>query len=130
MPTGFDMDWPNSRRRASFIERPWHLALSSDDLRAILAQNGIETVLIGAHAANRYRLEARQTVDVDFLASSLVGAAEALRAAGCTVREVREDGTTYLLSARIGATVDDSYVEQVAQQWGVADHWQEIRAEP
>lgn len=184
MPTGFDMDWPNSRRRASFIERPWHLALSSDDLRAILAQNGIETVLIGAHAANRYRLEARQTVDVDFLASSLVGAAEALRAAGCTVREVREDGTTYLLSARIGATVvdlllaeteyqkmamaraidgvltvedvivhkliagrprdeddirsilasgvtvDDSYVEQAAQRWGVAGHWQEIRAKP
>ncbi|MFM7126274.1 MAG: hypothetical protein ACKOYO_05390 [Actinomycetota bacterium] len=64
------------------------------------------------------------------MASSLVGAAEALRAAGCTVREVREDGTTYLLSARIGATVDDSYVEQAAQHWGVAGHWQEIRAKP
>lgn len=89
MPTEFDMDWPNSRRRASFIERPWHLALSSDDLRAILAQNG-------------------------------------------------EDGTTYLLSARIGATVVDlllaetayQKVERAAQHWGVAGHWQEIRAKP
>lgn len=90
--------------------------LSADDLRTILAQHGVETVLIGAHAANRYRLEARQTVDVDLLASSLAGAAETLRTAGCSVREVSEDGTTYLLSARVGSTVIDLLLAETDYQ--------------
>jgi hypothetical protein len=81
------------------------VASSAADLRQLLADNGITTVLIGAHAANRYRLEVRHTVDVDFLASSLAGAADVLRSAGCTVREVSEDGETYLLSARLSTTI-------------------------
>lgn len=92
------------------------MASSADDLRAILAQHGIETVLIGAHAANRYRLEARQTVDVDLLVSTLAGAAEALRSAGCSVREVSEDGTTYLLTARVGSTVLDLLLAETEYQ--------------
>ena len=157
------------------------MAWSAADLRALLAEHGITTVLIGAHAANRYRLEARHTVDVDFLASSLVGAADVLRSAGCAVREVSEDGETYLLSARIDSTVidvllaetdyqrsamgraiegvltvedviihkliagrprdmddiqsilstgqaiDESFVFENAQQWGVVDRWKEAR---
>lgn len=73
-------------------------------------------MLIGAHAANRYRLEARHTVDVDFLASSLAGAADVLRSAGCTVREVSEDGEPYLLSARIDSTVIDLLLAETDYQ--------------
>lgn len=43
---------------------------SAADLRNLLTDHGITTVLIGAHADNRYRLEVRHTVDVDFLVSS------------------------------------------------------------
>lgn len=89
---------------------------SADELRGVLADHGIDTVLIGAHAANRYRLEARLTVDVDLLAPTLVGAAQALRDAGCTVREVAEDGQTYLVSARSGATVIDVLLAETEYQ--------------
>ena len=92
------------------------MALSADDLRSLLAKNGIETVLIGAHAANRYRLEVRHTVDVDFLASTLDGAAEALRGAGCVVREVTEDGSTYLISASDGPTRIDLLLAETEYQ--------------
>ncbi len=92
------------------------MALSAVDLRNLLAEHGITTVLIGAHAANRYRLESRHTVDVDFLASSLAGAAEVLRSAGCTVREVSEDGETYLLSARVDSTVIDVLLAETDYQ--------------
>jgi len=92
------------------------VAWSAADLRNLLAEHGFTTVLIGAHAANRYRLEARQTVDVDFLASSLIGAADVLRSAGCTVREVSEDGETYLLSARIDSTVIDVLLAETDYQ--------------
>jgi hypothetical protein len=77
--------------------------LSADDLRQILADSGISTVVIGAHAANRYRLEVRNTVDLDLLAATLDGAAEALRAAGCDVRSVSDDGLEYLVCARVGS---------------------------
>lgn len=157
------------------------MAFSAVDLRRLLAEHGITTVLIGAHAANRYRLESRHTVDVDFLASSLSGAADVLRSAGCTVREVSEDGAPYLISARIDSTVidlllaetdyqrsammravdgvltvedviihkliagrprdmddiqsilstgqgiDETFILENAQQWGVANRWEEIR---
>ena len=73
-------------------------------------------MLIGAHAANRYRLEVRNTVDVDLLASSLTGAADVLRSAGCTVREVSEDGEPYLLSARLGSTVIDVLLAETDYQ--------------
>ena len=92
------------------------MALSAVDLRNLLAEHGISTVLIGAHAANRYRLESRHTVDVDFLASSLAGAAEVLRSAGCTVREVSEDGEPYLLSARVDSTVIDVLLAETEYQ--------------
>ena len=92
------------------------MASSAADLRQLLADNGITTVLIGAHAANRYRLEVRHTLDVDFLASSLAGAAEVLRSAGCTVREVSEDGETYLLSARHDSTVIDLLLAETDYQ--------------
>lgn len=65
---------------------------SADDLRDALTARGITTVLIGAHAANRYRLEARHTVDVDLLASTLDGAADTLRGLGCVVRVVTDGG--------------------------------------
>lgn len=92
------------------------MALSADDLRSLLAKNGIETVLIGAHAANRYRLEVRHTVDVDFLATTLDGAAAVLRSAGCVVREVTEDGSTYLISARDGSTRIDLLLAETDYQ--------------
>jgi hypothetical protein len=92
------------------------VASSAADLRRLLADNGITTVLIGAHAANRYRLEVRHTVDVDFLASNLAGAADVLRSAGCTVREVSEDGETYLVSARIDSTVIDLLLAETDYQ--------------
>ena len=90
--------------------------LSADDLRAALTAHGTPTVLIGAHAANRYRLEARQTVDVDLLAPHLDGAAEVLRSLGCTVRVVEDDGHVYLLSARIGSTVVDVLLAETEYQ--------------
>jgi hypothetical protein len=92
------------------------LASSADDLRAVLAAHGIESVLIGAHAANRYRLEVRHTIDVDLLVSTLTGAAEVLRAAGCVVREVAEDGQTYMISARNGSTVLDLLLAETDYQ--------------
>jgi hypothetical protein len=95
------------------------VALSADDLRQILADSGISTVVIGAHAANRYRLEVRNTVDLDLLAATLDGAAEALRAAGCDVRSVSDDGLEYLVCARVGsARVDvllaETYYQRLA----------------
>lgn len=94
------------------------MAWSAADLRNLLTEHGITTVLIGAHAANRYRLEVRHTVDVDFLASSLTGAADVLRSVGCTVREITEDGETYLLSARIDSTVIDLLLAETDYQRG------------
>ena len=92
------------------------MALSADDLRALLDDHGVTTVLIGAHAANRYRLEVRHTVDVDLLTSSLSGVAEILRVAGFVVREVLDDGHPYLLSARSGETVVDLLLAETAYQ--------------
>ena len=92
------------------------MALSADELRALLAEHGVTTVLIGAHAANRYRLEVRHTIDVDLLTSSLEHVAELLRSVGCTVREITEDGTTYLVSARIDSTSVDLLLAETDYQ--------------
>ena len=92
------------------------MGLSADDLRTALAAGGIETVLIGAHAANRYRLEVRHTVDVDLLAATLDGAAGILRSLGCTVRVVEDDGVAYLLTAQIGTTVVDLLLAETEYQ--------------
>jgi hypothetical protein len=92
------------------------VALSADDLRQLLADSGISTVVIGAHAANRYRLEVRSTIDLDLLATTLDGAAEALRAAGCEVRSVADDGVEYLICARIGSARVDVLLAETEYQ--------------
>lgn len=76
---------------------------SPTDLRRVLDEAGIATVVIGAHAANRYRLDVRLTRDLDLLARSLDGAADALRAAGCEVRVLSDGEQPYLVTARRGA---------------------------
>ncbi len=92
------------------------MALSADDLRQILSDHGISTVVIGAHAANRYRLEVRSTTDLDLLATTLDGAAEALRAAGCDVRSVSDDGLEYLVCARLGSARVDVLLAETDYQ--------------
>jgi hypothetical protein len=89
---------------------------SAGELRRLLRDAGVQTVLIGAHAANRYRLEVRHTLDVDFLASTLDGAADVLRAAGCDVRVVSDDGIPYMIAARHGTTVVDLLLAETEYQ--------------
>jgi hypothetical protein len=89
---------------------------SLDELRRLLEEVGIELVLIGAHAANRYRVEVRHTLDVDWLASSLDGAEELLKAQGWAVRAVSDDGVVYMVSARRGATVVDLLLAETEYQ--------------
>jgi hypothetical protein len=89
---------------------------SAGELRRLLRDAGVQTVLIGAHAANRYRVEVRHTLDVDFLASTLDGAADVLRAAGCEVRVVSDDGVPYMIAARQGTTVVDLLLAETEYQ--------------
>jgi putative intracellular protease/amidase len=86
------------------------------ELRRRLEEAGIELVLIGAHAANRYRVEVRHSLDVDFLASTLEGAAEVLRDAGCEVRVVSEEGVPYMIAARRGTAVIDLLLAETDYQ--------------
>lgn len=92
------------------------MALSADELRQVLSDAGVATVVIGAHAANRYRLEVRGTVDLDLLATTLEGAAEALEAVGCTVRRVTDDDVEYLVSARLGSARVDVLLAETDYQ--------------
>jgi len=62
------------------------------EFRRHLGDLGIETVLIGALAAARYRLSPRETVDVDLLARSLGGLVEAMRDEGYSVTSMAEPG--------------------------------------
>lgn len=89
---------------------------SAAELRQLLGELGIDAVLIGAHAANRYRLDVRFTADVDFLVDRLVGVADALRARGWSVRAVAEDGVDYLVSAKRGSFVVDLLLAETAYQ--------------
>lgn len=89
---------------------------SVDDLRARLRAVGVETVLIGAHAANRYRLEVRHSLDVDFLASSLDGVGDLLKAQGFAVRVVSDEGLPYMISAQRGALVVDLLLAETEYQ--------------
>jgi hypothetical protein len=73
-------------------------------------------VLLGAHAANRSRLEARLTVDVALLASTLDGAADVLRELGCDVWVVTDGGVDYPLSARRGPIVLDVLLAETEYQ--------------
>lgn len=64
----------------------------SDRFGDLLRSLGFEAVLIGALAANVYRLGPRLTTDVDFLTRSLVGLAEAMEAEGFEVHTIAEPG--------------------------------------
>lgn len=73
----------------------------STEIAERLAALGIEAKVIGALAALRYRRTPRATTDVDFLARSLDGVAEAFEADGYEVRaEVDEHGEPYVLFLR------------------------------
>lgn len=73
----------------------------SAEIAEKLAGLGIEARLIGALAALRYRRVPRMTTDVDFLAGSLGGIAEAMEADGYEVRVERDaDGDPYALFIR------------------------------
>jgi hypothetical protein len=89
---------------------------SPPDLREVLARAGVDTVVIGANAANLYRLDVRLTVDVVLLALTLDGAAEALREVGCEVRVVSDDGRPYLITARRGSEVVDLLLAETEYQ--------------
>jgi hypothetical protein len=64
----------------------------SDRFAERLRGLGVDPVLIGALAANMYRLTPRFTTDVDFLVRSLHGVVEALRADGLEVEAFAEPG--------------------------------------
>lgn len=89
---------------------------SVDEFRALLGDAGIGLVLIGAHAANRYRVEVRHTLDVDFLATSLHDVDAILTKAGFAVRVVTDDGTPYMISARRGSVVVDLLLAETEYQ--------------
>ena len=89
---------------------------SVDEARRLLEATGISLVLIGAHAANRYRVEVRHTIDVDFLASRLDGAADVLRGAGWRVRAVSDDGVEYMIAARRGSAAVDLLLAETDYQ--------------
>lgn len=64
----------------------------SDRFAERLSALGFDPVLIGALAANVYRLTSRLTTDVDFLVRSLVGLADAMRADGLEVETIADPG--------------------------------------
>jgi hypothetical protein len=55
---------------------------SAADVLRLLAELGATPVGIGAHVALRYRLEPRETADIDVLVSSLTGVVEVLESLG------------------------------------------------
>ena len=66
-----------------------------------LAALGVKTRLIGALAAMQYRAQPRVTTDVDFLAASLDGVPDALRAAGYECEVVSDaDGEPFAVFVR------------------------------
>lgn len=79
---------------------------------------GLEPVLIGALAAQRYRLAPRFTTDVDFLVRRMGGLVEALRADGYEVSVMAEpDGEPYVAFIRgPGVKVDVLVAETEYQE--------------
>ena len=65
-----------------------------------LANLGVDARLIGALAAIRYRRTPRVTTDVDFLARSLDGLAEAMEADGYEVKVLSDEGEPYAVFIR------------------------------
>lgn len=88
------------------------------DIRRRLAASGIEAVVIGAVAAARYRATPRETTDVDFLARSLDGLAEAMLADGFTVHSVAEpdSGEPYAVFIRGKGLVVDVLLAETEYQ--------------
>lgn len=87
-----------------------------------LAALGIEARLIGALAALRYRRVPRLTTDVDFLARSLDGVAEAMESRGYDVRaELDEDGRPYVLFIRGHGQRVDVLLAETAYQHEALD---------
>jgi hypothetical protein len=75
----------------------------SAEVQALLAELGLEPVLIGALAALVYRRTPRATTDVDFLVRRVTGLADRLRELGYEVYELREgDEEPYVVFARGG----------------------------
>jgi len=88
------------------------------DIRRRLEALGIESVVIGAVAASRYRATPRETTDVDLLARSLVGVEEAMRAAGFAVHAVAEPGSSepYVVFIRGEGVAVDILLAETAYQ--------------
>ncbi len=68
------------------------ISVYSAEFRDRLTGLGLEPVLIGALAAIRYRLEPRDTTDVDFLVRQLGDIAETMRGDGYDVRTMAQPG--------------------------------------
>jgi hypothetical protein len=93
------------------------LSASFDALRSRLTELGAQPVVIGAFAAGRFRATPRETVDIDFLVTSLDGVAPALRADGLDVREVADErGEPYLVHVRGTSIVADALLVETDYQ--------------
>lgn len=104
------------------------MALSSDDLRAILAQNGVDgttyllSARIGATVVNLLLAETEYQRTATARAIDGVLTVEDVIVHKLIAGRPRDDDDIRSILTS-GVTVDDSYVDQAAQLWGVADHW-------
>lgn len=107
-----------SRPSPSSTALPEPSASSAAEFQRRLAQLGFETVLIGALAALRYRASPRFTTDIDLLAWSLDGLAEAMERDGFKVTSMAEPGhEPYLVFIRgHGQAVDVMRAETAYQE--------------
>jgi hypothetical protein len=93
------------------------LSDSFDALRSRLTELGAHPVVIGAYAAGRFRATPRETVDIDFLVTSLEGVARGLRADGLDVREVADEhGDPYLVHVRGVSVIADALLVETEYQ--------------
>lgn len=93
----------------------------SAEIRSVLAELGLEPVLIGALAAIVYRRTPRATTDVDFLVRRVTGLADRLRQLGYEVHELREGSDEpYVVFARgHGRRIDVLRAETDYQQTAI-----------
>lgn len=125
-----------SRPSPSSTALPEPSASSAAEFQRRLAQLGFETVLIGALAALRYRASPRFTTDIDLLAWSLDGLAEAMERAVDGVLTLEDVVIHKLLAWRTrdrddiasildaGHRRDDTYIWRRADAWGVLHRWE------
>ncbi len=90
------------------------MAFAADELRGVLTDLGINTVLIGAHAANGYRLEVRNMVEDVIVHKLIAGRPRDLD----DIRSIRSTNISF----------DEAYVENKARDWSVAERWNEIHS--